>query len=107
MLIARKSKAEARERAHELLSAVGLADRQLNRPNQLSGGQNQRVAVARALANRPSIVIGDELTGNLDTKSSDLIYNLLRELNRKINQTFILGSPPITRCFSQEPLTSS
>jgi lipoprotein-releasing system ATP-binding protein len=90
MLIARKSKAEARERAHELLSAVGLADRQLNRPNQLSGGQNQRVAVARALANRPSIVIGDELTGNLDTKSSDLIYNLLRELNRKINQTFIL-----------------
>jgi lipoprotein-releasing system ATP-binding protein len=90
MLIARKSKAEARERARELLSAVGLADRQLNRPNQLSGGQNQRVAVARALANRPSIVIGDELTGNLDTKSSDLIYNLLRELNRKINQTFIL-----------------
>ena len=90
MLIARKSNAEARERALELLSAVGLADRQLNRPNQLSGGQNQRVAVARALANRPSIVIGDELTGNLDTKSSDLIYNLLRELNRKINQTFIL-----------------
>jgi lipoprotein-releasing system ATP-binding protein len=90
MLIARKSKAEARERARELLAAVGLADRQLNRPNQLSGGQNQRVAVARALANRPSIVIGDELTGNLDTKSSDLIYNLLRELNRKINQTFIL-----------------
>jgi lipoprotein-releasing system ATP-binding protein len=90
MLIARKSKAEARERARELLAAVGLADRQLNRPNQLSGGQNQRVAVARALANRPSIVIGDELTGNLDTKSSELIYNLLRELNRKINQTFIL-----------------
>jgi lipoprotein-releasing system ATP-binding protein len=74
----------------ELLSAVGLADRRDNRPNQLSGGQNQRVAVARALANGPSIVIGDELTGNLDTKSSDLIYNLLRDLNRKINQTFIL-----------------
>ena len=96
MLISRKSKAEARERARELLSAVGLADRQLNRPNQLSGGQNQRVAVARALANRPSIVIGDELTGNLDTKSSDLIYNLLRELNRKINQTFILVTHDMT-----------
>jgi lipoprotein-releasing system ATP-binding protein len=90
MLIAKKSRAAAKERAQELLSAVGLADRRESRPNQLSGGQNQRVAVARALANGPSIVIGDELTGNLDTKTSDLIYNLLRELNRKINQTFIL-----------------
>jgi lipoprotein-releasing system ATP-binding protein len=90
MLIAKKGRAAARERALELLSAVGLADRRDSRPNQLSGGQNQRVAVARALANGPSIVIGDELTGNLDTKTSDLIYNLLRELNRKINQTFIL-----------------
>ena len=90
MLIARKNKADAEERAMQLLSSVGLADRRDSRPNQLSGGQNQRVAVARALANGPSIVIGDELTGNLDTKSSDLIYNLLRELNHKINQTFIL-----------------
>lgn len=90
MLIANKSKTKAHERAEELLRAVGLADRLHSRPNQLSGGQNQRVAVARALANTPSIVIGDELTGNLDTKSSELIYNLLRELNHKINQTFIL-----------------
>jgi lipoprotein-releasing system ATP-binding protein len=90
MLIAKKSREDAKERGLELLSAVGLADRWDSRPNQLSGGQNQRVAVARALANGPSIVIGDELTGNLDTKTSDLIYNLLRELNRKINQTFIL-----------------
>ena len=90
MLIAKKSRAAAKERAQELLSAVGLADRQDSRPNQLSGGQNQRVAVARALANGPSIVIGDELTGNLDTKTSEIIYSLLRELNRKINQTFIL-----------------
>ena len=96
MLIAKKGKAAAKERALELLSAVGLADRRDSRPNQLSGGQNQRVAVARALANGPSIVIGDELTGNLDTKSSDLIYNLLRELNRKINQTFILVTHDMT-----------
>ena len=96
MLIAKKGKAAAKEKALELLSAVGLADRQDSRPNQLSGGQNQRVAVARALANGPSIVIGDELTGNLDTKSSDLIYNLLRELNRKINQTFILVTHDVT-----------
>ncbi len=96
MLINKKSKAEARKRSLELLQAVGLGERLDNRPSQLSGGQNQRVAVARALANGPSIVIGDELTGNLDTKSSDLIYNLLRELNRKINQTFILVTHDMT-----------
>jgi lipoprotein-releasing system ATP-binding protein len=75
---------------------VGLGDRLDNRPNQLSGGQNQRVAVARALVNGPSIVIGDELTGNLDTKSSQLIYDLLRDLNKKINQTFILVTHDMT-----------
>jgi lipoprotein-releasing system ATP-binding protein len=96
MLIAGKRKEEAQERARKLLISVGLEERLSNRPNQLSGGQNQRVAVARALANGPSIVIGDELTGNLDTKSSDLIYNLLRELNQKINQTFILVTHDMT-----------
>lgn len=90
MLIAGKSKEEAREKARDLLVSVGLEDRLNNKPNQLSGGQNQRVAVARALVNGPAIVIGDELTGNLDTKTSDRIYELLRELNRKMNQTFIL-----------------
>ncbi len=87
---------ERREKAVAALEAVGLADRMGHMPNQLSGGQNQRVAVARALANGPSIVIGDELTGNLDTKTSDLIYNLLRDLNRKINQTFILVTHDMT-----------
>jgi len=90
MLIGGTSKAEAGERAKALLEDVGLGDRLNSRPNQLSGGQNQRVAVARALVNRPSVVIGDELTGNLDTKSSNRIYDLLRDLNRKSNQTFIL-----------------
>lgn len=96
LLIAGKSKSEAKERARELLVSVGLEDRLNNRPTQLSGGQNQRVAVARALVNRPSIVIGDELTGNLDTKSSKLIYDLLRDLNKKINQTFILVTHDMT-----------
>jgi len=96
MLIAKKSRLQATERARELLAAVGLAERESSRPNQLSGGQSQRVAVARALANGPSIVIGDELTGNLDTKTSDLIYSLLRDLNRKINQTFILVTHDMT-----------
>jgi len=90
MLIAGENKADSKERSKALLEDVGLGDRLNNKPNQLSGGQNQRVAVARALVNRPSVVIGDELTGNLDTKSSNRIYDLLRDLNRKINQTFIL-----------------
>lgn len=90
LLIAGVDKKEARERSITFLEKMGLGDRLGNRPTQLSGGQNQRVAVARALANHPSIVIGDELTGNLDSKSSDMVYDLLRELNREMNQTFIL-----------------
>ncbi len=90
MLIAGENKTKSKDQAKALLDDVGLGDRLDNRPNQLSGGQNQRVAVARALVNQPSVVIGDELTGNLDTKSSNRIYELLRDLNRKMNQTFIL-----------------
>ncbi|MGC9515807.1 ABC transporter ATP-binding protein [Methanocrinis sp.] len=90
LLISGMDRKEARQRAIELLEEVGLAERLNNKPTQLSGGQNQRVAVARALAGHPSIVIGDEPTGNLDTKSSDMIYELLRKLNRQMNQTFIL-----------------
>ncbi len=90
MLIAGKKKEEAKTRAKDLLVSIGLEDRLANKPNQLSGGQNQRVAVARALVNKPSIVIGDELTGNLDSKSSKLIYDLLRDLNKRTKQTFIL-----------------
>ncbi|HII06289.1 MAG TPA: ABC transporter ATP-binding protein [Methanotrichaceae archaeon] len=90
LLIAGVEKKEARHRAITLLEEVGLGDQLNNKPNQLSGGQNQRVAVARALAGHPSIVIGDEPTGNLDSKSSDMIYELLRKLNREMNQTFIL-----------------
>ncbi|WP_445475111.1 ABC transporter ATP-binding protein [Methanococcoides methylutens] len=90
LLIAGKSKREAESIARDLLKEVDLEDRMEHRPNQLSGGQNQRVAVARALANDPKIVIGDEPTGNLDSHSSDKIYELLRKLNREHDQTFIL-----------------
>jgi lipoprotein-releasing system ATP-binding protein len=90
LLIAGVDKKEARRQAITHLDEVGLGDRLHNKPNQLSGGQNQRVAVARALAGHPSIVIGDEPTGNLDSKSSDMIYELLRKLNRQMKQTFIL-----------------
>jgi lipoprotein-releasing system ATP-binding protein len=90
LLISGKSKHEAERMASDLLKEVGLEERMHHRPNQLSGGQNQRVAVARALANNPKIVIGDEPTGNLDSHSSDKIYELLRKLNREHDQTFIL-----------------
>lgn len=90
LLIAGTGKKDAREIAAGLLEDVGLAERMDHLPSQLSGGQAQRVSVARALANNPGIVIGDEPTGNLDTKSSDMIYDLLRKLNRDKGQTFIL-----------------
>ncbi|CAD6492686.1 MAG: putative ABC transporter ATP-binding protein [Candidatus Argoarchaeum ethanivorans] len=82
--------ANARTKAYKMLEEVGLGERINHRPRQLSGGENQRVAIARALANSPDIVIGDELTGNLDSKTSEKIYELLRKLNREYNQTFIL-----------------
>jgi lipoprotein-releasing system ATP-binding protein len=90
LLIAGTNKKNAREVASGILTDVGLAERMDHLPSQLSGGQAQRVSVARALANNPGIVIGDEPTGNLDTKSSDMIYDLLRELNHEKGQTFIL-----------------
>jgi lipoprotein-releasing system ATP-binding protein len=90
LLIGGMKRSEAKKIAAGLLEEVGLGERMDHRPNQLSGGQAQRVAIARALANHPGIVIGDEPTGNLDTKSSDRIYELLRQLNRDRGQTFIL-----------------
>ncbi len=90
LLISGKNRKEAKEVAEKLLKEVGLEERMDHRPGELSGGQNQRVAVARALSCSPAIVLGDEPTGNLDTKTGNLIYELLRRLNREYNQTFIV-----------------
>ncbi|MBM3128090.1 MAG: ABC transporter ATP-binding protein [Chloroflexi bacterium] len=88
-----------RKRAEELLNLVGLSDRVNFMPSQLSGGQRQRVAIARALANHPAIVLADEPTGNLDSKSTDEIMDLLRALNREQGTTFIVvtHNPAVAR----------
>ncbi|MEM5827939.1 MAG: ABC transporter ATP-binding protein [Candidatus Aenigmatarchaeota archaeon] len=83
MLLAGKSKREAEERAKELLEKVGLEkSRFYNKPNQLSGGQQQKVAIARALANNPKILLADEPTGNLDSKSAEEVMNIFKKINR-------------------------
>ncbi len=81
---------ERAKRARESLEHVGLGDRANHRPAELSGGEQQRVAVARAIVTRPAIVLGDEVTGELDTKTSRAVIELLREFNRDLRQTFIL-----------------
>jgi predicted ABC-type transport system involved in lysophospholipase L1 biosynthesis ATPase subunit len=78
------------DRATKAAIAVGLGDRLKHYPNQLSGGEQQRVAVARSLINNPQVIFADEPTGNLDTKTGEKIIELLRQLNREKNQTFVL-----------------
>jgi lipoprotein-releasing system ATP-binding protein len=87
--LARLSEPEMRERGADILSVLGLAEHMHKRPDQLSGGQRQRVAVARALANDPPIVLADEPTGSLDSRSSEQVFQLLRDLVDKQGKTVI------------------
>ncbi len=88
--IAGTSKTIAEEKATELLTFLGLKDRLQHKPNQLSGGEQQRVAVARALINNPAVVFADEPSGNLDSKTAKELHQLFFTLREKFNQTFVI-----------------
>ena len=88
--IAKRSKKEAEARAKELLQMLGLEHRASHKPNELSGGEQQRVAVARALVNNPSIILADEPSGNLDSVNAKSLHSLFMDLRDKFNQTFII-----------------
>jgi len=89
-LIARDSAAEAERKARELLDFLHLSDRITHKPAELSGGEKQRVAVARALINRPSVVLADEPSGSLDSHSKDELHRLFFDLRRDLGQTFVI-----------------
>jgi lipoprotein-releasing system ATP-binding protein len=88
--LAGRKKREVEEKAKELLNLLGLAERTENKPNQLSGGEQQRVAVARALINNPDIVFADEPTGNLDSANAKELHQLFFDLRKQFDQTFLI-----------------
>jgi lipoprotein-releasing system ATP-binding protein len=89
-MISGSSMKQAEPKASELLTEVGLGSRLNHKPSELSGGEAQRVAIARALVNSPKVILADEPTGNLDTHNSDEVMNIIFELRKKYNRTFVI-----------------
>jgi lipoprotein-releasing system ATP-binding protein len=89
-LIANRDKKSVQEKAEELLALLGLKDRLHHKPGELSGGETQRVALARSLINQPELLLADEPTGNLDARASEDFMDLARKLNEETNQTFVI-----------------
>lgn len=89
-LIARQSSTQAQKRAQELLDYLGLANRLKHRPNELSGGEKQRVAVARALMNHPDVIFADEPSGSLDSQNKQELHQLFFDLRKELQQTFVI-----------------
>lgn len=99
LLYAGVGKRERRQRAKAALEKVGLAQRMMFKPTQLSGGQKQRVAIARAIVNNPKLLLADEPTGALDTKSGDQVMELFKELNDDgVTIVMITHEPDIAKC---------
>lgn len=94
------SKVDREERARKVLLEVGLADRMTHKPNELSGGQRQRVAIARALINNPAIILADEPTGNLDSKTSEEIMNIFKEIHKRGNTIIVVTHEPDIAAFA-------
>jgi lipoprotein-releasing system ATP-binding protein len=89
-LISGRSKSELKERAKSLLERLGLADRLEHKPSELSGGEQQRVAVARAMMNQPKLILADEPSGNLDTENAQALHTLFKELRDEFNLSFVI-----------------
>ena len=89
-LIAREKASDAEKRAKEILDFLKLSDRMTHKPAELSGGEKQRVAVARALINNPAVILADEPSGSLDTKNKEELHSLFFELRDQMHQTFVI-----------------
>jgi putative ABC transport system ATP-binding protein len=90
LILAGKPKEEREKRVWNLLEAVGMKERANHRPDELSGGEQQRIGIARALANNPALVLADEPTGDLDSENAAAFMNLVRQLNKTYNKTFLI-----------------